>query len=230
MNFIEFTEAEERAKSARLKAEKIRKKAPKKLLRSSRLDNVATKQVAKSMVMGAGRKGLLWQEQGLSVEDITKKMESYGVKLKNKKRELAKRINDNYKKNYLKPNSSKKVPLPSAESTIDKIKEIQSDAKKKSYPVNQPPLKMDIELNEKQRNIVEDKARKSFETVKSPNNTNQVLKPKGSNIGLKAAGVVGLTALTVGGGVALYRKMRSDKGKKRGKYKNFNFPGQLINF
>lgn len=211
------------------------KKAPKRLLRPARSANVATKQVAKSMVMGAGRKGLLWQEQGMSVEGIKQKMEAFGVKLKNKKRELAKKINDNYKKNYLKSKpSTKKVPVQSAESVIEKIREIQSETKKaptstkKSYPVNQPPLKMDIELNEKQSQIVRDKTRSALDAVQP--STNQLLKPKGSNLGLKAAGVVGLTALTVGGGVYLHRKMRSDKGKKRGKYKNFNFPDQLTNF
>lgn len=203
-------------------------KAPKKLLRPARSANVATKQVAKSMVMGAGRKGLLWQGQGMSAEGMKKKIEAFGVKLKNKKRELAKRINDNYKRNYLNSTpSNKKVPVQSAESAIEKIREIQSEPKKKSYPINQPPLKMDIELDDRQRNIIEDKTKKSFETVKSPN---QLLKPKGSNLGLKVAGVVGLTALTVGGGVALYRKIRSDKGKKRGSYKNFNFISNLKNF
>ena len=212
MRFIKFTEA---------------KKAPKKLLRPARSANVATKQVVKSMAMGAGRKGLLWQEQGMSTEGMKNKMEAFGVKLKNKKRELAKRINDNYQKNYLKPNSPKKVPLPSVESVIAEIKKIQQDT--------------ELDLANKKIDKTVDNFNKAVQSpsnvVNSPKNSvpqvinpNTSIKPKGGGKGLLiGAGIAG--AAVIGGlGYGLYRKTRSDKGKKRGSYKNFNFPGQLTKF
>jgi hypothetical protein len=184
MRFIKFAEA---------------KKAPRKLLRPARSANVATKQVLKSIVMGAGRKGLLWQEQGMSAEDMKKKMEAFGVKLKNKKRELAKKINDNYKKNYLKSTPVKSAP---------------------SKSLNQALLDNGIDVSKLERAPMQSNS-KSVETV---------IKPKGGGKGLLiGAGVAAGTVALGGLGYGLYRKMRSDKGKKRGSYKNFTFLGQLTN-
>lgn len=203
------------------------KKAPKKLLRPARLDNVATKQISERMALGAGRKAILWNSQGMSVEDVKNKMDAFGVKLKNRKRELAKRINDNYQKNYLKPNSPKQVPRPSVESVISKIRGIQQDTE-----LDLANKKIDETVDDFNRAVqapsnVANSPRNSVSQVVNPNTS---IKPKGGGKGLLiGAGIAGTVALG-GLGYGLYRKIRSDKGKKRGKYKNFNFLGKLTKF
>lgn len=212
MRFIKFAEA---------------KKASKKLLRPARSANVATKQISERMALGAGRKAILWNSQGMSVEDVKNKMEAYGVKLKIKNKKLAKRINDNYQKNYLKPNSPKQVPRPSVESVIDKIKKIQQDTE-----LELANKKIDKTVDDFNRAVqappnVANSPKNSVSQVINPNTS---IKPKGGGKGLLiGAGIAG--AAVIGGlGYGLYRKTRSDKGKKRSKYKNFNFLGQLTKF
>ena len=54
--------------------------------------------------------------------------------------------------------------------------------------------------------------------TKIPTNNTSLLKPKRNSLGKVGLGAVGL--LTAGGiGYGIYRKLRSDKGKKRGAYK-----------
>lgn len=180
MKFIEFAEA---------------KKAPKKLLRAARPENIATKQVARSMVLGAGRKGLLWKEQGKTMEDMKQKMEAFGAKLKNKKRELA-------AKNKAYEISQGRTPYTPAKS------------------LNQALLDERIDVSKLERAPLQSNS-KSVETV---------IKPKNGKGLLIGAGIAAGTVALGGVGYGLYRKIRSDKGKKRGSYKNFNFIGNLKNF
>jgi len=183
------------------------KKAPNKLKRVVKQYNVAGREIKNTLLSAVDRKVGVWIGEGKSKGDVNNKLEAWKEKVITKRKALSSK-NQTYIAN-------KKI-----DKTVDDF----------NKAVQAPPnIVADIELNGKQRSIVENKLRESVETVKSPS-SNQLLKPKGNKLGLKAAGVIGLTTLVVGGGVALHRKMRSDKGKKRGSYKNFNFPGELRNF
>lgn len=178
------------------------KKATKRLLRPARLDNVATKQVTKSMVLGAGRKGLLWQEQGMSVDDMRKKMEVFGEKLKARKKAIAAK-----NKLYL---TNKKI-----DKTVKASPNVVNTQPKS---LNQILLDEGIDVSKMGR-----------APIKKP--IDKVITPKGSGKGLLIGAGVATGAAVLGGlGYGLYRKMRSDKGKKRGSYKNYNFLGKLTNF
>lgn len=170
------------------------KKATKKLLRPARASNVATKQVAQSMKRGAGRKGLLWLQEGRSTDYIKQKMEAFGEKLKAKKKQIAEK-----NKLYL---ANKKI-----DNTVDDF----------NRAVKAPPNV----VNSSPKNVVSEVV-KSQSSIKS--------QPKGGGKGLLiGAGIAGAAALG-GIGYGLYRKKRSDKGKKRGKYKNFNSSTNYADF
>lgn len=183
------------------------KKATKKLLRPARLSNVATKQVAQSMGIGAGRKGLLWLQEGRSEDYIKQKMEAFGEKLKAKKKQIAEK-----NKLYL---DNKKI-----DKTVD---EFNKALKAPPNIINSPPKSLVQALADEGIDVskLERAPKKSIE---------QVIKPVGSGKGLLiGAGIAGAAALG-GLGYGLYRKSRSDKGKKRGKYKNFNSSSNYAEF
>lgn len=175
------------------------KKATKRLLRPARASNVATKQVAQSMKMGAGRKGLSWLKEGKSEDYIQQKMEAFGKKLKAKKKQIAEK-----NKVYL---ANKKI-----DRTVD---DFNKAVKAPPNVINSSPKSLSQAFADEGIDITKlERAPKK--------SVGQVIKPKGNGKGLLiGAGIAGAAALG-GIGYGLFRKKRSDKGKKRGKYKNFN--------
>ena len=181
MKFIKFAEA---------------KKASKRLLRPSRVDNVATKEIRKAIVQGTGRKGILWHSQGMSVDDVKKKMEVFGEKVKSRKIAIAEK-----NKQYL---ANKKI-----DNTVD---DFNRAVKAPPNVVNSQPKSLNQALLDEGIDVskVGWATKKSIETV---------IKPKGSGKGLLIGAGVATGAAVLGGiGYGIYRKRRSDKGKKRGKY------------
>ena len=199
MNFIKFAQA---------------KKAPKRLLRPARLDNLATKEIQKGNVTAALKKAAIWESEGMTHEGLNKKINAFHEKLFVKKRTIAEK-----NKLYL---ANKKV-----DKTVDDFnRAVQAPVK-----VVTPPTENNVEaLLKKNPDFFKDTATPT-QIQASQTSRSKVISPKGSGKGLLiGAGVVTGAAVLGGLGYGLYRKMRSDKGKKRGSYNNFNFPGELVNF
>jgi hypothetical protein len=175
------------------------KKAPKRLQRTTRLDNQAIKKLQKTMASGLIRKAKVWEQEGRTGEYAKQKIQVWGEKLIAKKKTIA-------EKNRLHL-ANKKI-----DRTVDSFnKAVQAPPNTINQPksLNQVLLDEGIDVSKMER-----APKKPMETV---------IKPRGNGKGLLiGAGIATGAAVLSGIGYGLYRKKRSDKGKKRGKYNTFN--------
>ena len=199
MNFIKFAQA---------------KKAPKRLLRPARLDNLATKEIQNSMHTAVTRKASIWESEGVTQGGLNKKMNAFQEKVIAKRKAITEK-----NKLYL---ANKKI-----DKTVDNFNRAVS------APTNvvNPPTGNNVEaILKKDPNFFKDTTTPQ-QIHASQTSKSKVISPKGSGKGLLIGAGVATGAVVLGGlGYGLYRKMRSDKGKKRGIYKNFNFSGELVDF